>query len=601
MLGLLHKGKNWLTGRRADLIAIGLSESEQVEILPNGKMALPKFGQLKTVSQFLSPREKKIIKISAWIAAACLIIIGVKFYYGHSAILPKAGGAYTEGLVGTPQYINPVIASYNDVDRDLTALIFNGLLKINNEGVLEPDLAESYEISPDRKSYLFTLKQNIVWHDGQPFNADDVIFTITSIQDPEWQSQLKSVLDSVQAEKLGDFQLKLTLKEPIVNFASSLTFGIIPAHLWQTIPARNTSLAELNKKPVGTGPYKFKSLTKDKSGTIRTMTLEANAEYFKQPAYIKELIFKFYGDVQTAADALANRHIEGMSFVQKEFYDKLKKERQLAFYSLSLPQYTAVFFNTKNNVVLKDKTVRQALALAIDKQKILDVALDQKGVLISGPILPGYLGFSPDLKKYGYQPDEAKKLLEANGWKKGNDNIWQKGQQKLSIALMTVEKTEYQKAAEVIQQNWKDIGVDATLEIISKDRIIPDVIEPRAYQALLYGQIMKSDPYPLWHSSQNASPGYNLAVWSNYDIDKLLEEARVTEDLNQVNQKYLKFQEILAENEPTIFLYNPIQTYPVDSKIKGLATRRINTPADRFTDITSWYIKTDRKFSLRKN
>ena len=564
------------------------------------KNNLPKFKQLKVLPEFLNEKEQRIIKSLIGLIALCIIGLGFNFYFDHSKLLPKIGGTYTEGLVGTPQYINPIISSYNDVDRDLTALVFNGLLKVNNEGILEPDLAESYDISLDRKTYTFTLKKDVKWHDGKPLTADDVIFTIASIQDPEWQSQLKSVLDNVQVEKINDYQLRLILKEPVANFAASLTFGILPEHLWQTVPARNATLADLNKKPIGTGPFKFKTLTKDKNGNIRAIALERNADYFKQAPYIQELDFKFYGDFETAVGALANNNIEGLSLLPKEYHDKVKNDHNLNFYSLSLPQYTAVFFNTRQNEALKDKNTRQALALAIDRQKILEESLDQKGVLINGPILPGYLGFDPDLKKYDFDAEAAKKLLTDNGWKLGDDGFLKKGDQSLQITLTTVEKTEYQKAAQIIQENWKAIGVNANIEVISKDRIIPDTIEPRSYQALLYGQIIKADPYPLWHSSQTQTPGANLAIWSNKDVDRLLEEARGLENTDKINQDYIKFQEILADSVPAIFLYNPIQTYPIDTKILGMTTRRVSTPADRFTDITSWYIKTTREFSWKK-
>ena len=191
-------------------------------------------------------------------------------------------------------------------------------------------------------------------------------------------------------------------------------------------------------------------------------------------------------------------------------------------------------------------------------------------------------------------------MLADNGWKPDENGLIKKNEQFLQITLTTVEKEEYQKAAQIIQADWQAIGVDANLEIIGKDRIIPDTIEPRNYQAFLYGQIIKADPYPLWHSSQTQTPGANLAVWSNKDVDKLLEEARALEDSEKINQDYIKFQEILADAVPTIFLYNPIQTYPVDKKVLGITTRRISTPADRFTDITSWYIKTTREFSWSK-
>ena len=346
---------------------------------------LPSFSQLKTLPNFLSPKEKSYLKFFSSIIGLCLLLLVGNFYFGHSRLIPEEGGSYTEGLVGTPQYLNPILSSYNDVDRDLSGLIFNGLLKINAEGVLVPDLAEEYQISPDRLVYTFKLKENVLWHDNQPLTADDVIFTVTGIQDPEWQSQLKSALDNVQVEKLNDYGLRFILKEPVAGFINSLTFGILPEHLWLTIPSANATLAELNKKPVGTGPYQFKSFTKDKNGNIRTIALKRNEKYYGPQPFIEELNFKFYGDFATATEALSNNNIEGLSLLPKEYQEKIAKNGKIKFYSLSLPQYTAIFFNTRRNEILKDKTVRQALAYAIDRQEILNKSLDQKSTIINGP------------------------------------------------------------------------------------------------------------------------------------------------------------------------------------------------------------------------
>lgn len=560
---------------------------------------IPSFSQLKILPKFLTGGEKKIINWLLLTAAVCVILLAGNFYYAHTTVVPTAGGSYTEGLVGTPQYINPLLSSYNDVDRDLTFLIFNGLLSTNNEGVLMPDLAEDFQISPDGLNYTFKLRKDVVWHNGEPFTADDVIFTVSSIQDPAWQSQLKSALGNVLVEKIDEYTVRFILKEPVANFLNSLTFGILPRSLWLTVPSSNATLAELNKKPIGTGPFKFQSLTKDKNGNIRTYNLVRNENYYLKKPYLDQINFKFYGDFETAAKALANNNIQGLGLLPKEYLKTAEENKNIKFYSLSLPQYTSIFFNTKKNDALKDVKVRQALAYAINRQTILEQSLDQKGVIINGPILPGFIGYHPDIKKYSFDIVAAKSLLDEAGWKTGNDGLRHKGENTLQITLTTVEKIEYTKAVETIKQNWEAIGVSVVLEIIAKDRIRTDIIEPRNYQSLLFGEIIKSDPFPFWHSSQTQSPGANLAVWANYEVDKILEEARSLNDAEKINKKYIDFQNIIAENVPAIFLYNPIQIYPIDKKIQGLTTRRISTPSDRFIRITDWYIKSRRNFSWK--
>jgi peptide/nickel transport system substrate-binding protein len=562
------------------------------------KSRLPSFRQLRLLPYFLNKGEKKLIRLFSLGIFICLIILSISFYLQHTQAMPKNGGNYVEGLVGLPKYINPLLAQYNDVDQDISKLVFNGLMKIDNQGNTQPDLVKEYQVSPDQKTYTLKLRDNIYWHDGEKLTSADIEFTFQSLMDPDWQSPWRAYFENTDFEVIDDSTVRFTLNGNVENFMEYLTFGIIPMHLWQNIPASAANMAELNKKPIGTGPYKFDSLTKDKSGNIRSIKLVKNPNYFQRPAYINDITFKFYGDFETATEALKNNNIEGLGLLPNEYKEKLNNNKNLVFYNLSLPQYAAVFFNTNANDSLKSKNVRQALSYAVDKQKILSEVMENKGQLINGPILPGFIGYNADLKKYDFNLDQARQLLDTDGWKLTADqnSPRKKGDKTLQIKLTTVDKIEYINAAKIIQANWQAIGVQADLEIIPKDRIKKDVIDTRNYNALLFGEIIKNDPYPFWHSSQTQSPGTNLAVWSNRDVDKYLEEARSTSDLKIKDEKLKDFQATLVEEAPAIFLYNPVHLYPVDNKIKGINTLSIYTPSDRFQNITDWYIKSSRKW-----
>lgn len=571
-------------------------------VLNLSRSRLPSFKQIKLLPKFLSKKEKGLIRILSGIIFLGLIILVINLYLQNSVLTPKNGGSYVEGLVGVPKYINPLLAGYNDVDQDLSKILFNGLMKINSQGNLDLDLAESYQVSEDKKVYTFKLKNNVFWHDGEKLTSGDVVFTFNSLLDPDWQSLWRSYFNNVAIEEIDELTVRFHLDQPTGLALENLTFGILPKHLWQNIPAFNATLAELNKKPVGSGPFEFKNLSKDKNGNIRTITLIRNKEYFDQPPWLDEISFKFYGDFETATEALKNDNIEGLGLLPRELFESIKNKNNLNFYNLSLPQYAAVFFNLNNNEFLKSKNVRQALAYAIDKERILKEAVDNQGQLINGPILPGFVGYNQGLKSYNFDQAKAADLLNNEGWPltsvtstAGDLNIRKKGDKVLTIKLTTIDKIEYLKTAEIIQENWSSLGVTVELEVIEKNKIKSEVIDPRNYQALIFGEIIRNDPYPFWHSSQTQAPGTNLAIWSNRDVDKLIEEGRNASEQTVREEKYNKFQEILAEEVPAIFLYNPTHLYPVDKKIKGLNTLRINTPADRFTDITQWYIKTKRK------
>ena len=621
----------------------------------------PNLKQLKYLPKVLSSKEKKLVMGLLLLTIISIVFIGVNFYLQN--FLPAQGGEYTEGLVGAPQYINPLLSQTNDVDSDISRLIFSGLLKYDQQLQLINDLAESWETAEDQKSYTFILKEDIKWHDGQPLTADDIIFTVRSIQDPDFKSPLLVSFRGIEIEKIDERTTKFILPdEPYPAFLEIMTFGILPEHIWGEIPPINANLTEYNLKPVGSGPWQFKSLAKDRLGNIKSYAIVANPDYYGPKPYLEKLAFKFYPNFQIAVEALKNHSIEGISFLPKELKKEIINQKSLNFYSFYLPQYTAIFFNQKENEFLKEKSVRQSLVAAIDKSKILSEALQLEGEIIDGPILPGFFGQESTTKKNGFDPEQANITLDEAGWvqitptdyqtflkqqaeealkeleknkEEDEDNnsgsgdelsadnqatttqdfepeleldeeviqdpqpfYRKKDNQILEITLTTVDQPENIKAVELIQEFWQNIGVKTNLEIIESNRISRETIKPRNYQALLFGIIVGSDPdpYPFWHSSQSQDPGLNLTLFANRNADKLLEDARKTVDEEQRQEKYIQFQNILTTELPAIFLYNPTYTYVNSQKIKGLDIDRVTLPADRFNNLSDWYIKTNRKY-----
>lgn len=612
------------------------------------KGKIPSFKQLKHLPKVLSPKEYFLIKLLGVIILFCLIFIGTDWYWKNVQFVPRDGGEFIEGEVGSPIYINPLLAQTNEVDLDISNLVFSGLMKFDKTGQLIPDLASSYEISPDQTTYVFHIKENVLWHDGEKLTADDIIFTVKNAQDPQFKSPLLYSLKGIKIEKVDDNTIKFTLKTPYTPFLSILTFGILPSHLWSNIPPENSRLVEYNLKPIGSGPWQFKSLTKDKQGNIKSYTLEKNKNNYGSKPYLNEITFKFYAETEEVIQAALNKQIQGISFTPKEYLDKVTKNKNLVVHSLRLPQYTAVFFNKRNNILLKNKTIRESLAYSIDKERILKEVLKQEGDIIYGPILPGYSGYHPDIKKYELDFAKANQLLDNDGWKKltpaeylevekalqdkqkeeaaknqpasntpiattapaaavtaeqiievdpGQEFFRQKKDSILKITLTTVDQPEYVKAAEIIKENWQKIGFKVKLNIIDGEKMQQEIIKPRAYDALLYGEIVGSDPdpYPFWHSSQADDPGLNLALFFDPDADKLIIEARKTTDLSAREKKYIEFQNILAQDIPAIFLYNPTYTYIIDKNIKGFDLTQIILPSDRFNNLDQWYVKTRRR------
>ena len=567
------------------------------------KTKFPKIKQLKYLGKILSTKEKHKIQTLLAVIVVCLIVILSNLYLMYTVAIPKSGGDYTEGLVGAPRFINPILSQSNDVDIDLSKLVFSGLLKYDKNNQLVPDLAESYEVSADQLTYTFHLRKDAKWHDNEPFKADDVVFTIASIQDPEFKSPLARSFRGVTAEKIDDYTVKITLKEAFAPFLGMLTFGILPEHLWYNVPPANADLTELNKKPIGTGPWQVDSFKKDQSGNIKSYTLLPFKDYYGPKAYLGKIIFKFYGDFASAIDALKNKNVLAISYLPKENQNDLKKIKTINYHDLNQPQYTAIFLNQKNNELLKADYIRQALAMAIDRDRIVADVLGSDAKVINGPNLPG-IGENPDIKKYPYDPEKAAVLLEANGWKLTStstangmtEQIRTKAKWNLAITLTTVDQSPNVDIANKIKAYWDKIGVKTTLEIVDKSKIVQEVINTRKYEALLFGENLGSDPdpFPFWHSSQNEYPGLNLAIFTNKKVDDLLESARKNNNWEERKASYLEFQKIVAEQLPALFLYNPIYTYVQDQKILGFDMKDISAPADRFNNINEWYIKTKR-------
>jgi peptide/nickel transport system substrate-binding protein len=558
---------------------------------------------IKYLPNFLTSGEKRQANILIIIIAGAGLLLAGNLFFLFTQSVARSGGEYSEGMVGSPRFINPILSQTNSIDSDLSRLIFSSLVAYDKNQELTPDLAESYDISEDQLVYTFKLKNNVKWHDGENFTANDVVFTVASIQDQEFKSPLGRKFRGVVCEKIDDYTVKFTLKEPFAPFISMLTFGILPEHLWYNIPPANADLNELNKKPVGTGPWAVDSFKKDASGIIKSYTLVPNNDYYGKKPYLSKLIFKFYGDNMSAIDALKNKNIDGISYLPRELRGELWKHNNIIYHELEQPQYSGVFFNQQKNTLLQSAYIRQALALAINKQKIITQVFGGDAKLLDAPILPG-IDNNPDIVKYEFNAEGAASLLEKNGWmmtstttasglteqyrtKKGWD---------LKIVLTVADQPQYIAAANIIKEGWDQIGVKTVLEIVDKTKIVQDNINGRKYEALLFSENMSSDPDPFafWHSSQNEYPGANLAIFTNKNVDALLESARKYNNIADRQSKYWEFQKIISSELPVIFLYSPTYTYPQDKAIKGFDVSGISSYSDRFANINEWYVKTKR-------
>lgn len=537
------------------------------------------------------------IRWQAVIAVVGVILVVVLLGYvaltTTTVTIPDTGGTYVEGIAGRPSYINPILSQYNQVDRDLVSLIFSGLTTINERGEIIPSLARDWDVSDDGLVYTFYLRRDVLWHDGEPFTADDVLFTIEAIQDEDYQGApvLSEMWRTVTVEKINDYTLTFTLQAPLATFLDYTTIDILPQHLLAEVPASELPRNQFSVRPVGTGMYKIGEVSSEH------VILEANPDYFGEQPLLSKIEFKFYPDYQSVFAAYQQGEVEGVGQVLPEDLMAVRKEENLRLYVARLSGYTLVFLNL-DLPIFEEKEVRQALLWGIDRQRIIDQMLDGQGVVAHSPIMPDSWAYNDDVFRYGYDPGKARDLLTEAGWADTDgDGVREKGDRSLEFVLLTNKDPERRQIIEEIARQLWEVGVKVLPVVEDSSWVVNEALRPRNFDAVLYswGNLPSDpDPYLMWHSTQIGGDGQNYAGLDSRDIDELLEQARQSTDQGERAELYRDFQDMFADEVPALLLYYPVYNYAVDEMVKGVQLSPMMDPSDRFRTIAQWYIKTRR-------
>ncbi len=516
--------------------------------------------------------------------------------------IPAHGGSLTEGLIGAPRFINPVLA-ISDSDRDLTSLVYSGLLRATPSGDYIPDLASNYTLSPDGKTYTFTLRPNATFQDGTPVTADDVVFTIAETQDPVIKSPERANWSGVQVTKVDAHTVQFTLSQAYAPFIENLTLGILPKHLWQGVGDDEMSFSTLNSQPVGSGPFAVTSVSRTASGIPSTYQLSSFSRYALGAPYLDHLVFRFYQNEGEVVQALKSGEIEsagGISATAVHELDGFTIQRA------PLSRVFGVFFNQNQSEVLRDATVRQALNSAIDQDDLVATVLSGYGAPLTGPIPPSTLANTSHTlatSSAAQLAQAAKQTLLNAGWQPGPDGYLQKtiGTGKnaktieLAFSLATGDVPELRSTAEYVRAAWQKVGAKVTVQVYNQGDLSQNVIRTRNYDALLFGEVVgrELDLFAFWDSSQRVDPGLNIAQYANASADKLLEQLRQTSDPATRATLFTQFSAAVAKDVPAVFLYTPDFVYSVPNDLKGLSLGLIETPDDRFLSVYQWYRETD--------
>lgn len=540
-------------------------------------------------------------KISFVVLSACLVGSFFSFiYYGIDLFrkdAPGRGGVLKEGVVGYPSFINPIL-SISDSGKDLSTLLYSGLMRLDEKGNIVPDLAESYTISEDGLVYTFKIREKAVFHDGKPITADDVIFTILKTKDPNIKSPLAPNWQGVEANKIDEKTVEIRLRSPYAPFIENATLGILPKHIWQDADIEQFTFSPYNFDPIGSGPYKVKRIKRTGNETLSYYELEAFSKYAPGRKNISTIFVYFFKDTEELVRALERGTVNSAVIQSSEMTAELVK-KGYHVEKVPLLRTFGVFFNQNQATIFTDQAVRIALSLAVDKEQIVNDVLGGYGNAEYGPFPVSLVG-TEIASSTPADIERAKTLLEANGWKLNADGIREKkdagGSKLLSFTLTTSDNSELAKTAEILRARWKEIGADVSIVVMTPSELTSNAIRPRKYDALLFGEITGRgyDVFSFWHSSERKDPGLNIALYTNIKADGALELLRIAATPEERTELVKKLVSVIQSDAPAVFLYSPELIYVLPKNLKGVELPALEVSSERWSIIFASYLKAKR-------
>ena len=572
---------------------------------------VPKNSAKETVLHALEafdPLERLVFIVALFLAIASILTIIYRISDHFMVSVPVDGGTLNEGVVGTPRFVNPLLAA-SDADRDLTSLVYRGLMKTDTSGALVPDLATSYTVSPDGLTYTFVLG-TAKFQDGTPVTADDVVFTITSAQDATLKSAERVAWQGVLAKATDAQTVTFTLKQPFAPFLASTTLGILPKHIWSTIPYENWAYSDYNTtKAIGEGMYKVSSVKTDSSGVPTYYDLKAVRAKGMDSPKIEDVRLHFYASEDALMTAYKSGAIDALGGIDPADADTLAKSGAHVMMA-ELPRVFGLFFNASQAPIFADVNVRKAVSMAINRDAIVQTVLSDYGTPATGPIpagssLDGSDASSVSAVNTSGDIAGAKALLEKDGWKLGTDGIYtkvisKKETDRLSFEIATSGTPELTQAVNAIANDLRQAGIEAVPKVYETGSLNQDIIRPRKFQALFFGEVVssQSDLYAFWNSSQRNDPGLNISGYANSNVDKLLTQGLSTLDPDKTATIYQAVEKNILADMPAAFIYTPSYIYAVRGGLDGITLGKVTTQEDRYDGIGSWYLATDKVWKI---
>ncbi len=544
----------------------------------------------------MSPRSRSYR--GSFVVAGLLVIGGLA---AAAVLLPRivsdgsisggGGSTYTEAVAGAWQRINPIYASQNAVDADLSSLIFSGLIKLGPDGSIQADLADPPAVSDGGKTYTFHLKRGLTWQDGTPLTSRDVSFTIARVTDPDFKGDpaLAEGWRDVAVDTPDADTVILHLKQVSAPFlARSATLGILPEHLLNGLSAAALFEATFNGAPIGSGPYRLVSIDSHQA------RLTANSGSSRGRPAIDTVIIRFYTDYPSALRAVTVGEVQGLMVRDTLSDAQLADISRLKGVKVDSPQGAAeivLYLNNDQAAYFQDARVRGAISLALDRQAIVDQALKGLGTPSSSPVAPGSWAYASDYDHTGSDRAAARRLLEQAGWKpQPTTGILVKEGAEFRFTIRTDDDPVRMAVAGAVVQQLDQVGIKATVASTTFSVLRRDFLSERKYDAAIAGWDEGPDPDPYfgWHSSQMGTAGLNIANFADVVADSLISQGRASNDTETRKDDYRQFQEVWDELAPSVVIAYPRYVYIHTDQLKGYQPGVLFTPASRFTDIVHW-------------
>jgi peptide/nickel transport system substrate-binding protein len=509
--------------------------------------------------------------------------------------VPAAGGTFVEGIVGAPLAINPLLSDNYPVDRELASLVFDGLTRYDETGELVPALAQSWQVSEDGLTVRFELRPDVTWHDGEPFTAGDVVFTYGLLQDEAFPGSdgLKRLWQAVDIKQIDTTSVEFTLPEPYAPFLEATTRGILPSHRLAGVSAAALPESPFNIAPVGTGPFMIES-GQDwlSSGRLR---LSLNPVYWRRGTRISTFEFRFFPDDDTLVQAFERGEIQAINHVSAAALPQVAAIPGVRLFSAAAPRATMLLFNESEDAspALDSANERKALASGLDREKLIDDVLNGQGVMLEGPYLPSSWAFHPELlTHYQFQPVSASVTLEAAGWLlPGADAVRQLDGSPLTLRILGLADPVQRALAEAIARMWREIGVDASLNLVEDGRALQAALAERAFDVALVEVTPPNDPdlYDFW-SQEAIIRGQNYAGWNRRRASEALESGRKLWTIEERRPYYDAFLTYFDQDLPALTLYQDVTTYALSSAVYTADIGLVSSPRDRYRTIEDWFL-----------